>query len=241
VAAKHALDFCRSSGIPIEIVYCDTGSEHTDNERFLADCELWLKHPITRLKSAKYRDTWSVWERRGYISGIAGAPCTAELKKALREQFEQEGDVQVFGFDADEANRVERFSSNQPEIAMWCPLLDGGIKKTHCLSHIASVGIPLPAMYVMGYANNNCIGCPKGNAGYWNKIRRDFPEVFARMARLEAKLGARICQATIGGVRRRVALSELPLHAGRHSGAPSFECGLLCVPSDSNNQSAAEL
>ena len=35
-----------------------------------------------------------------------------------------------------------------------------------------------PLMYDLGYPNNNCIGCVKGGMGYWNHIRKDFPEVF---------------------------------------------------------------
>ncbi len=37
-------------------------------------------------------------------------------------------------------------------------------------------------MYDLGYPNNNCIGCVKGGMGYWNKIRKDFPEVFQKRA-----------------------------------------------------------
>lgn len=51
-------------------------------------------------------------------------------------------------------------------------------------------GIKIPAMYKMGYNNNNCIGCVKGGMGYWNKIRKDFPEVFAQMAQIERDVGA---------------------------------------------------
>ena len=40
-------------------------------------------------------------------------------------------------------------------------------------------------MYDMGYPNNNCIGCVKGGMGYWNHIRKDFPEVFDSRAKLE--------------------------------------------------------
>ncbi len=54
---------------------------------------------------------------------------------------------------------------------------------------IERAGIELPAMYKLGYRNNNCIGCPKGGMGYWNKIRVDFPEVFERMAALQRELG----------------------------------------------------
>lgn len=51
-------------------------------------------------------------------------------------------------------------------------------------------GIEIPAMYKMGYNNNNCIGCVKGGMGYWNKIRKDFPKVFDRMAKIEREVGA---------------------------------------------------
>ena len=51
-------------------------------------------------------------------------------------------------------------------------------------------GIEIPAMSKMGYNNNNCIGCVKGGMGYWNKIRKDFPEVFAQMAQIERDVGA---------------------------------------------------
>ncbi|WP_146776566.1 hypothetical protein [Xanthomonas oryzae] len=228
VAARHALDQARTAGIETVVAYCDTGSEHPDNVRFLADCEAWLGHPITILRNDQFADTWAVWESRRYIAGLAGAPCTLELKKAVRERFEQDGDLQVFGFDSTEIDRADRFTVNQPEVAMWCPLIDQATPKKLCFYTLAEAGIRLPAMYQLGYRNNNCIGCPKGNAGYWNKIRRDFPEVFDRMAKLGRELGARICQATINGVRERVFLDQLPENAGRYSDEPPIVCGLLC-------------
>jgi hypothetical protein len=88
-------------------------------------------------------------------------------------------------------------------------------------------------MYKMGYRNNNCIGCVKGQSGYWNKIRRDFPGVFARMAATERELDAAICKRE--GVtdgkrwRERVFLDELPPDAGRYNAEPDIECGVLCV------------
>jgi hypothetical protein len=233
IAARQALDQARASGIETVLAYIDTGSEHEDNARFLADCEAWLGHPITILRNEKFADTWAVWESRRYIAGIAGAPCTLELKKAVRERFERDGDLQVFGYDSTEVDRAEQFAANQPEMALWCPLIDAAIPKKLCFYVLDEAGIQLPAMYLLGYQNNNCKGCPKGNAGYWNKIRRDFPDVFARMAKLERELGARICQATINGVRQRVFLDELPESAGRYSDEPPIVCGLLC------NQEAA--
>lgn len=234
-----ALDQYRGTGIETVVAYCDTGSEHPDNARFMADCEAWLDHPVTVLRNDQFADTWAVWESRRYIAGLAGAPCTLELKKAVRERFERpDTDIQVFGFDATERSRAERFARNQPEVRMALPLIEAGISKDQCFLAIQQAGIALPAMYQLGYRNNNCIGCPKGNAGYWNKIRRDFPETFNRMAALEREIGAKICQATINGVRRRVHLDELPSSAGRYSDEPPISCGLLCDPAITSEAAA---
>jgi len=80
-------------------------------------------------------------------------------------------------------------------------------------------------MYRLGYRNNNCIGCPKGGIGYWNKIRRDFPDVFDRMARLERELDATCTRDNDGPVW----LDELDPARGSHADEPSFECSLLCT------------
>lgn len=207
-----------------ELVYCDTGSEHSDNKRFLLDVEKWLGTRVTVIRSDKYRDTWQVFTERRYLSGPKGALCTAELKKIPRFAFQRPDDVQVFGYTAGEESRAARFREQNFEVEMRTPLIDNGITKADCLATIREAGIELPAMYRLGYRNNNCIGCVKGGAGYWNKIRRDFPEVFDRMARIERELNASI-------VRRdgeRVFLDELPVTMGRYESEPDIPCSLLC-------------
>lgn len=67
---------------PDVIAYCETGSEDEDNARFMDDCRAWFGQEITVLRNPDFVDTWEVWGKRKYISGIAGAPCTSELKKA---------------------------------------------------------------------------------------------------------------------------------------------------------------
>ncbi|WP_230688579.1 hypothetical protein, partial [Streptococcus pneumoniae] len=86
-------------------------------------------------------------------------------------------------------NRIERIKLTNPEISVAIPDADANLSHADCLALVARAGIELPKMYRLGYANNNCIGCVKGGAGYWNKIRRDFPSVFARMALVERSLG----------------------------------------------------
>lgn len=228
VAAKVALHV---SPLPVVIAYCDTlAMEHPDNVRFMKDCEAWFGQEIQILSSPKYRDCWEVWEDRRYLAGVAGAPCTTELKKKVREEFQRPYlDVQVFGFDEAEAHRVERFKANNPEACLWAPLHDLGVTKGECLGILEAVKIEVPAMYKLGYRNNNCIGCVKGQAGYWNKIRRDFPEVFERMSKMERKLNAALNKTYAGdGKRKRLFLDELPEDHGTYESEPSIECGVLC-------------
>lgn len=226
VATKIALE---EASVEVSVVYCDTGAEHPDNTRFLADCSKWFGVPILTLRSEKYRDTWEVFAKTRYLSGVKGARCTTELKKVLRNDYQRVDDIQVFGFDVDERERARRFQENNHEVFLKTPLINHGITKRECFERLAKAGIELPVMYRLGYKNNNCIGCVKGQMGYWNKIRRDFPDVFDRMSRVEQELNVALCKTYAGdGKRKRVFLKDLPPDAGKYEAEPSIGCGVLC-------------
>jgi len=161
-----------------------------------------------------------------------GARCTGELKKKVRYKFEEPDDVLVFGYTVDEKHRAERFIEQNFDTALWPVLIDAGLTHNDCTQIIKRAGIEIPAMYKLGYKNNNCIGCVKGGAGYWNKIRVDFPEVFERMAKVEDALGRTINKRrrTKNGVltTERLSLRDLPPDMGRYAEEPETECGILC-------------
>ena len=208
-------------------VYCDTGSEHPDNQRLLKDCEKLFNKEVLVIRSDKYKSTWEVFES-GYLIGAKGAKCTTELKKLVRRKFQQPDDLQVFGFDINEQSRAKRFIDNNFEVKVYFPLIEQKLSKRDCINIFRQYNIALPAMYELGYKNNNCIGCVKGGAGYWNKIRQDFPEVFDRMAKLERKLGATILRdRTNGQTETRLYLDELKPNAGRYESL-DIDCGLFC-------------
>lgn len=196
-----------------EPVYCETGAEHPDNERFLADCEQWFGRKVTRLKSDKYADTWDVWTKRRYLAGIEGALCSVELKMAPRLAFQRPDDIHVLGYTADPADvtRANRLRANYPEEHIVTPLIERGLMKEHCLDMVRRAGIALPPLYALGFRNNNCIPCVKAqSAAYWALVRREFPAEFDRMARLSRDLGVRLCK-TGGGERERLFIDEIPL------------------------------
>ena len=191
-------------------VYCETGSEHTDNERFMADCERWFGSSVTRLSSNRYADTWDVWDKRRWLAGIEGALCTIELKVMPRLAFQRPTDRHVFGYTADgpDVARAERLSATYPELDLQFPLIERGITKAACLAMIERAGIALPPMYAMGFQNNNCIPCVKATSpAYWALVRQQFPAQFNRMAKLSRDLDVRLCR--INDERRFI--DEIPM------------------------------
>lgn len=191
-----------------EVVYCDTSQdEHPDNRRFLADVENWIGQPIIVIQSEKYSSVDEVFADTGYMAGIAGARCTTELKKIPRQQYEQSDDVHVFGFTAEEAGRIADFERNNPELKTWWPLRDAWMNKTACLWMVKNAGIEIPAMYRLGFKNNNCLGCVKATSPkYWNMIRENFPAAFEERATRSRQLGARLVRYQ----GERIFLDELP-------------------------------
>lgn len=234
VALKLALDKYRGS-LPVVAAYCDTGSEHEDNARFMRDVEQWLGVTVVVLRG-NYSDTFAVYRSSGFIKNTFGAKCTYELKKLPRRQFEQLAtDLQVFGYDASEHGRAQRFMDNNPEVNTWFPLIDEGITKDEARHILKLGGIQEPITYSLGFNNANCLrtGCVKGGMGYWNHMRRVFPDTFWRMAALEREIGHAICSHEKRGpdgerVKVPVYLDELDPIAGNYNTEPAFQCGLFC-------------
>lgn len=211
------------------IVYQDTGSEHPDNKRFLKDCEEYFGQEIEIIKSKKYKDIWEVFKKTRWLVGVNGARCTSELKRKVAEDYlNHYEDREILGYTIEETTRTERFRNNNPERFIECPLIDRGYSKEDCFLALAKADIVLPKMYQLGFSNNNCIGCVKGQQGYWNHIRKHFPDVFERMSKVERKLDAAINKTYVNGKRIRTFLDELPEDAGNISKEPSIGCGLFC-------------
>jgi hypothetical protein len=81
-------------------------------------------------------------------------------------------------------------------------------------------GIKLPKMYELGFHNNNCIGCVKGGKGYWNHIRKHFPEHYERMAKSERVAGHSCIKGKF--------LDELKPNEGKHEPPIVPDCGTFC-------------
>jgi len=229
VAAKITLDKYGPNN-KISIINNPIEEEHEDNQRFLKDVQSWLNHPIEFAVRSKYpnQSCVEVWHKRRFMSGPMGAPCTLELKKKARQEWEEVNrpDYTVLGFTSEEQRRADRFRLTERD-TLLTPLIDSNIDKQKCFDIIQSEAkIDLPFIYKMGYPNANCIGCVKASsATYWNLVRETFPDVFQSRADQSREIGAKL--AYYKG--KRVFLDELPPDAkGRSLKDYNFDCGIFC-------------
>lgn len=204
-----------------QVIYIHIDDHHPDTVRFVRDCEKALGKEIMQLQS-RYKTVDSVLQQFQFINSPYGATCTKVLKKRVRKEWEQgKGHLTyVWGYDSSERHRAERITEAMPENTHIFPLIERDICKEEAHGMLQELGIKRPAMYELGYRNNNCIGCVKGGMGYWNRIRKDFPEVFQRMAARERQIG----NSCINGV----FLDELEPDRGRMDEEVMEECGIIC-------------
>lgn len=210
---------------PDKVIYIHVANQHPDTIRFLMDARQYLGE-IEVLQSMRFVSVDEVISN-GYINGPSGAACTLELKKRVRQRWERENfgpHTYIWGFDAKERRRADAIVNAMPEFDHYFPLIERNLTKEDCHALCEEMGIRRPEMYDLGYPNNNCVGCVKGNAGYWNKVRDDFPHVFERRARQEREIGHSCIKGTF--------LDELDPNVGR---------GKVIVPSCSPYCVIAEL
>lgn len=204
-----------------KILYTHIEDQHEDTMRFLKDCEKALGKEIEILQS-QYKNVENVVKTFRFINSPYGAKCTQVLKKRVRKEWEQgkKDLTYIWGYDLSEKHRAERLLEAMPEFNHKFPLIERGFSKEDCHGILRELGIKRPLMYEIGYRNNNCIGCVKGGMGYWNRIRKDFPEIFEARAKLEREIGA----SCIKGV----FLDELEPDRGRLEEEVMEDCNIIC-------------
>ena len=233
VAAKLTLkrwgDRCN-----VRIINNPVAEEDPDNRRFLADVERWLGVEIELAINPKYPNCSAVevWEKRKYMAGVGGAPCTGELKRKARQAWEALNlfnfaldNWLVLGFTASERDRHEDFTlTERPNLLPV--LIDAGLTKADCFRIVQQAGIRLPQPYLEGLPNANCIGCVKATSPtYWNLIRKKYPQQFAERAEQSRRLGVRLVEYK----GQRIFLDELdPAAKGGRLKGLDFECGIFC-------------
>lgn len=225
VAARLAIDEYGPS--VVRVVNCPVKEEHEDNLRFMRDVQSWLGVDIETAINPKFpsNSAVDVWDKRRFMAGPHGAPCTVELKKEARYAWEKKHnpDWHVLGFTVDERDRHDRFVRTERDNVIPI-LIRAGLRKRDCVALLREAGLRPPAIYELGFPNANCIGCVKATSpAYWRLVQTHFPETFKHRAEQSRRLGARIVRVS----GERMFLDEMPL-ADDSQIEMSFECGVFC-------------
>ena len=187
--------------------------EDEDNKRFGDDVSVWLGQELISWVNPKFpkASCVEVWDKRKAMSFPTGAPCTVELKKSARQNFESKHKVDwhVLGFTVDEKSRYDRFVLTERSNVLPI-LIEAGLTKHDCMDRIVAAGILPPRIYSLGFPNANCIGCVKATSPtYWNLVRKTHPQIFADRAKQSRRLGAKLARYK----GERIFLDELPENA----------------------------
>ena len=217
------------------VVMIDTHNEHPDTYRFKSDCEEWYGLPIETITAigVDYDSIQDVWIKHQSLNVATGAICSTQLKRRVRERWQKTAvyRYQVFGFEFDkkEFNRALGLTKNHSKAKPIYPLLMFGYDKDDCIREVEDVGIRVPLMYRLGFRNNNCFntGCVQGGVGYWQKMRRDFPEKFEDMADMEHRLtgskGKPVCMLRDQSKAAKKSGNEL-VFLRKHPDYPNLKC-----------------
>ena len=202
--------------------------EHEDNRRFLADCAEWFEHAVTEVRDEKYgASTLQIWRRKRYIMSRHGAPCSMHLKREPLAALALPGDTDVIGYTIEELDRFESMKERYPG-SIEAPLIDKGLTKSDCMAMLERAGVQLPEMYRLGFHNANCVGCPKGGEGYWNKIRDVFPERFVQISEIQESIGPGAYFFRNRQTGERYGLKDLPIGRGNYPTEKSISCSFFC-------------
>lgn len=178
----------------VDIVFMDTKrNEDPDTYRFLEDCErLLYNRKVKWLSNPNYGSIEQIWEKNLTLNTAHGALCSTELKREMREGYQDVANdyAQIFGFDSSnkrEMTRHDNMRRNYPEINVISPNVAFGYSKKKCIQLLEGFGVKVPLAYYWGFMNNNCLEslCVQGGIGYYKKAQQLFPEKFYKMAMRE--------------------------------------------------------
>jgi len=225
VAAKKIVEKYGANN-RIMIVNNPIKEEDNDNLRFKEDVSKWIGLPIIDALNKDFLNASiiEVFDKRKYVSGVKGAPCTQLLKKQARYEFEltHEIDWHVLGFTVDEKNRHDRFVKFERSNVIPI-LIEERLTKTMCFDILTNAKIKLPEVYKY-LPNANCIGCVKSSSPtYWNRIRKYYPESFNQRAEQSRRLKCRLVKYK----GKRIFLDELPEDA-KCGKITTYDCGIFC-------------
>lgn len=177
------------------LLFADTLVEDEGLHAFNEAASAQLGVPITRV--ADGRDPWQVFEDKRWLGNTRIAQCSMELKLKPCENWLEANagpaDTTLYvGIDWTETERLPAIVRGWAPWTVDAPLTRPPFRdKRQFLAEARDAGLPVPRLYRLGFAHNNCGGaCVKGGQAQWVRLLEVFPERYARAERAEDKMRA---------------------------------------------------
>lgn len=202
------------------LLFADTQAEDEGLHDFNAQAADMLGVPITTV--ADGRDPWQVFEDKRWLGNTRIAQCSLELKlKPCRDWLETNTDpadtTLYVGIDWTETERLPAIVRGWAPWTVDAPLTRPPYRdKQQLLAKARALGLPVPRLYRLGFAHNNCGGaCVKGGQAQWARLLAVFPERYARAEAAEARMrtllgkDVSILRDRTGGTTKPLTLAAL--------------------------------
>lgn len=206
------------------LLFADTLIEDEDLYAWNDQAAAQLGVPITRV--ADGRDPWQVFEDKRWLGNTRVAQCSHALKQEpcrawLTENTDPADTVLYVGIDWTEEERLPGIVRGWQPWTVEAPLTKPPYRdKQQLLGEARDAGLPIPRLYRLGFAHNNCGGaCVKGGQAQWLRLLDVFPERYAKVEafeqRMRNKLGkdVSILRDRIGGDTKPLTLAALRARA----------------------------
>lgn len=216
--ARHVIAEHGTAGVTL--LFADTLIEDEDLYAFNDAASKQLGIPITRV--ADGRDPWQVFEDKRWLGNTRIAQCSHALKQEpcrawLAEHTDPADTALYVGIDWTETHRLPAIVQGWAPWTVSAPLtLPPYRDKGQLLNEAQAAGLPLPRLYRLGFAHNNCGGgCVKGGQTQWARLLRIFPDRYARAEAAEVKMRAllgkdvSILRDRTGGTTKPLTLAAL--------------------------------
>lgn len=225
--AKLILDINKNA----ELVFTDTGWEHSDLFRFLNDLEYLFDKKIVKLKHHKYNNPEELFYRMGMLGSNRVPNCSRYLKvevlqKYLKDKYSNNCIV-YFGIDYSEKHRADRIKYQYDKINVETrfPLIE--LKeffiKDKITQWLKENNIEIPYLYKQGYLHNNCSGgCVRAGKKSWLHLLKNNPEIYMERERVENSF-----KDGKYTYMKDISLKELRENESRHCSL--FEDELPCI------------
>lgn len=212
--ARHVIEQHGTAGVTL--LFADTLIEDDDLYAFNDAASAQLGVPITRV--ADGRTPWQVFEDKRWLGNTRIAQCSHVLKQEqcrrwLDANAGSFADTTLYvGIDWTETHRLPAIVKGWAPWRVLAPLAEPPYRdKAQLLAEADAAGLPVPRLYRLGFAHNNCGGsCVKGGQTQWARLLKVFPDRFAKVEAFERRMRDRLGK-DVSILRDRTGGTTMPL------------------------------